>query len=53
MSYSYQLKRVDFIFRNENDWEKVLSNTIKKQPEDIINELISSELKGRDRKSVV
>ncbi len=47
MAYSYQLKRVDFIFRNENDWEKVLSTTIKKKPEDIINELISSELKGR------
>ncbi len=47
MPYSYQLKRVDFIFRNENDWEKVLSTTIKKKPEEIINELISSELKGR------
>jgi len=47
MAYSYQLKRVDFIFRNENDWEKVLSNTIKKKPEDLVNELISSELKGR------
>ena len=47
MAYSYQLKRVDFIFRNENDWEKVLSSTIKKKPEDLINELISSELKGR------
>ena len=47
MAYSYQLKRVDFIFRNENDWEQVLSTSIKKKPEDIINELISSELKGR------
>ncbi len=47
MAYSYQLKRVDFIFRNENDWEKVLSATIKKKPEELINELISSELKGR------
>lgn len=47
MAYSYQLKRVDFIFRNENDWEKVLSTTIKKKPDEIINELISSELKGR------
>ena len=47
MAYSYQLKRVDFIFRNENDWEKILSTTIKKKPEDIVNELISSELKGR------
>lgn len=47
MAYSYQLKRVDFIFRNENDWEKVLSATLKKKPEELINELISSELKGR------
>lgn len=47
MANSNQLKRVDFIFRNENDWEKVLSKTIKKKPQDIINELISSELKGR------
>ena len=47
MANTYQLKRVDFIFRNENDWEKVLSTTIKKKPQELINELISSELKGR------
>jgi [NiFe] hydrogenase diaphorase moiety large subunit len=47
MAISHQLKRVDFIFSNENDWEKVLSATIKKKPTDLINELISSELKGR------
>jgi [NiFe] hydrogenase diaphorase moiety large subunit len=47
MANSHQLKRVDFIFRNENDWEKVLSTTIKKKPQELINELISSELKGR------
>ncbi|GAB1451844.1 hypothetical protein MASR2M47_19000 [Draconibacterium sp.] len=47
MAISHQLKRVDFIFNNENDWEKVLSTTLKKKPEDLINELISSELKGR------
>ena len=47
MANSYQLKRVDFIFRNENDWEKVLSTTIQKKPQELINELISSELKGR------
>jgi [NiFe] hydrogenase diaphorase moiety large subunit len=47
MANSNQLKRVDFIFRNENDWEKILSNTIEKKPADLINELISSELKGR------
>ena len=47
MAISHQLKRVDFIFSNENDWEKVLSNTLKKKPAELINELISSELKGR------
>lgn len=47
MAISHQLKRVDFIFNNENDWEKVLSSTLKKKPEELINELISSELKGR------
>ena len=47
MAISHQLKRVDFIFNNENDWEKVLSSTLKKKPDDLINELISSELKGR------
>jgi len=47
MAISHQLKRVDFIFSNENDWEKVLSTTIKKKPSELINELISSELKGR------
>ncbi len=47
MAISHQLKRVDFIFNNENDWEKVLSTTLKKKPDDLINELISSELKGR------
>lgn len=41
------LKRVDFIFSQENDWEKILSATIKKKPQEIINELISAELKGR------
>ncbi len=47
MANSHQLKRVDFIFRNENDWEKTLSNAIKRKPDELINELISSELKGR------
>ncbi len=47
MVTSYQLKRVDFIFRNENDWEEVLSKTIVRKPQELINELISSELKGR------
>ncbi|GET32005.1 hypothetical protein PbJCM13498_08680 [Prolixibacter bellariivorans] len=48
MAESYHLlKRADFIFRNENDWEDILTKTIKRTPQDIINELISSELKGR------
>jgi len=44
---NYQLKRVDFIFKNENDWEDVLSKSISRTPQELINELISSELKGR------
>jgi len=44
---TYLLKRADFIFRNENDWEKILAKTLEFQPNEIINELMSSELKGR------
>lgn len=44
---TYQLKRADFIFKNENDWEKILSKTLTIPPREIINELMSSELKGR------
>jgi [NiFe] hydrogenase diaphorase moiety large subunit len=47
MSTSYQLKRADFIFKNENDWEDVLRKSISRTPNELINELISSELKGR------
>ncbi len=47
MATTYQLKRADFIFKNENDWEKVLGNILGRTPQDLINELISSELKGR------
>ncbi len=47
MANAYQLKRADFVFRNENDYEKILSKTLKRDKQDIINELISSELKGR------
>ncbi len=47
MATTYQLKRADFIFKNENDWEKVLGNILNRTPQDLINELISSELKGR------
>ena len=44
---TYQLKRADFIFKNENDWEKILNRTLSRPPHEIINELMSSELKGR------
>jgi [NiFe] hydrogenase diaphorase moiety large subunit len=44
---AYQLKRADFIFRIENDWERILSKTLSLPPTEIINELMSSELKGR------
>jgi NADH:ubiquinone oxidoreductase subunit F (NADH-binding) len=47
MSTNYALKRVDFIFKNDNDWEDVLKKSIAKSPQELINELISSELKGR------
>lgn len=47
MSTNYQLKRADFIFKNENDWESVLRKSISRPPNELINELISSELKGR------
>ncbi len=44
---TYQLKRADFIFKNDNDWEKILSKTLEREPRELINELMSSELKGR------
>jgi [NiFe] hydrogenase diaphorase moiety large subunit len=47
MTESYQLKRADFIFKNENDWEEVMSKSFSRTPQELINELISSELKGR------
>jgi [NiFe] hydrogenase diaphorase moiety large subunit len=47
MTDHYQLKRADFIFINDNDWENILLSTIKKNRQELINELISSELKGR------
>lgn len=42
-----QLKRVDLIFRSENDYEEVLQKVLDTPKEDLINELIASELKGR------
>jgi [NiFe] hydrogenase diaphorase moiety large subunit len=47
MTDHYQLKRADFIFINDNDWEHILLSTIKRPRQELINELISSELKGR------
>ena len=44
---TYQLKRADFIFKKENDWEKILSKALTLPQHEIINELMSSELKGR------
>ena len=41
------LKRVDFIFVHDTDWEKILQKTIHRTKQELINELISSELKGR------
>jgi [NiFe] hydrogenase diaphorase moiety large subunit len=47
MGAPYQLNRADFIFKNENDWEEILTKILNHSPQDLINELISSELKGR------
>ncbi len=47
METNHQLKRADFIFKNENDWEEVLKKNISRSSNELINELISSELKGR------
>lgn len=47
MNKNFHLKRVDFIFNNENDWKEVLIKNLKLPQQNIINELISSELKGR------
>jgi len=44
---TFPLKRVDLIFKNENDWKNILSKTLRRAPHEIVNELISSELKGR------
>ncbi len=47
MSSNNQLKKLDFIFNNENDWEDVLKKNLRRSKQELINELISSELKGR------
>lgn len=47
MKIKTQLKRVDFIFRDEDDWKNVLQKTLEKPDSEIIDALIGSELKGR------
>ena len=47
MTSTHLLKRADFIFKNDNDWEDVLKKSLSRKPNELINELISSELKGR------
>jgi [NiFe] hydrogenase diaphorase moiety large subunit len=41
------LMRLDLIFKNENDAEAIVRKTLQKTNEEIINELISSGIKGR------
>ena len=44
---SKHLMRLDLIFKNENDAEAIVAKTLARPNEDIVNELISSGLKGR------
>ena len=41
------LKRIDLIFTNEHDCEAILTKILKRSNEELINDLISSGLKGR------
>ncbi|MCU4176019.1 NADH-ubiquinone oxidoreductase-F iron-sulfur binding region domain-containing protein [Carboxylicivirga sp. N1Y90] len=41
------LQRLDLIFKNEHDTEAILEKTFKRSNDDVINDLISSGLKGR------
>ncbi len=41
------LKRIDLIFKNEQDCDTVLAKIFKRSNEDLINDLIGSGLKGR------
>lgn len=41
------LKRLDLIFKNEHDGEKVLMKTLARPAQEIVNDLIISGLKGR------
>ena len=47
MSTTHLLKRADFIFKSDNDWKDVLKKNLNRKANELINELISSELKGR------
>ncbi len=42
-----QLRRVDLIFTNEDDFKDILGMTLKKPDNEIIDEMIDSGLKGR------
>lgn len=42
-----QLRRMDLIFTNENDYSEILRKTLSTPNEDILDEMISSGLKGR------
>ena len=44
---SKQLKRLDHIFKYENDVHDILSRTLQRSSESIVDELIASGLKGR------
>ncbi len=44
---SKKLKRLDLVFKDENDTEQLLKKTFARPVSDIINDLISSGLKGR------
>lgn len=46
MDKNKKLKRVDFIF-SEAEWQDVLFETFKKTRDEIVQEIINSELKGR------
>ena len=41
------LKRLDLIFKNEHDDEHILTKTLSRSTQEVINELINSGLKGR------
>ena len=44
---SKKLKRLDLVFKDEQDTETILKKTFSRPEADVINDLISSGLKGR------